>query len=167
MRHARLYKTVTLASLLVLLGILPGTAWAQNGLMVNRNSGQCLDVTSGSRTDGASVIQWPCHGGDNQLWDYQGAGNVTPDSWRVVNRRSGKCLDVTSGSTANGASVVQWACHGGYNQVWDFRNLGNGYYEVKSHLSGKCLDVTSGSKANGAPVIQWTCHGGNNQQWTG
>jgi len=32
------------------------------------NSGQCLDVAGASTSDGATVWQWSCTGGDNQKW---------------------------------------------------------------------------------------------------
>ena len=36
--------------------------------IVSRHSGKCLDVSGGSAADGASIIQWQCHGGENQNW---------------------------------------------------------------------------------------------------
>ena len=36
--------------------------------IIARHSGKCLDVYAASLEDGASVIQWQCHGGQNQSW---------------------------------------------------------------------------------------------------
>ena len=79
------------------------------GIIVNEHDDKCLDVSGGSYDDGAPVIAWPCHGGDNQRWDLapQGGGYYT-----ITNRQSGKCLDVTGASRDNGATVEQWSCNG-------------------------------------------------------
>jgi ricin-type beta-trefoil lectin protein len=37
-------------------------------LAVNRNSNQCMDVSGAALGDYAPLIQWPCHGGPNQLF---------------------------------------------------------------------------------------------------
>src|ERR671912_2899996 len=36
--------------------------------IVARHSGKCLDVERASQNDVAAIIQWTCHGGDNQRW---------------------------------------------------------------------------------------------------
>jgi hypothetical protein len=36
--------------------------------IASKLSGKVLDVQGGVADDGASIIQWPSHGGDNQLW---------------------------------------------------------------------------------------------------
>src|SRR5689334_877776 len=36
--------------------------------LVAMHSGKCLDVYGASTDDAARVIQWPCHGGENQHW---------------------------------------------------------------------------------------------------
>jgi hypothetical protein len=38
--------------------------------IVNQHSGQCLDIDHAVTADGTNVMQWPCHGGANQLWSY-------------------------------------------------------------------------------------------------
>jgi len=36
--------------------------------VINRNSGDVVDVNNASKTNGASVIQWTWSGGSNQQW---------------------------------------------------------------------------------------------------
>jgi hypothetical protein len=157
------------ATALMSLGLLVAPATAAeaavtSGPIISRHSGQCVDVSQGSTSDGAPVVQWPCHRGTNQVWNYWPGG--APDVWKVVNLRSNKCLSVAGGSTANGARIIQGPCSTGQDRVWVWRNLGNGYYEVKNRLSGKCLDLPAGSGSAGVQLIQWTCDGGTNQQWS-
>ena len=61
-------------------------------LLIASHSGGCVDVSGESLDDGASIIQWQCHNGDNQQWRLE----VVADGYsRIVSRHSGKCLDVS------------------------------------------------------------------------
>ena len=142
----------------------PSTSGSTSGFdaLVASHSQKCLDVNGGSLDDGASIIQWQCHGGDNQQWRLEVAGDGYS---RIVSRHSGKCLDVNGGSLDDGASIIQWQCHGGDNQQWRLEVAGEGYSRIVSRHSGKCLDVNGGSLDDGASIIQWQCHGGENQNW--
>jgi ricin-type beta-trefoil lectin protein len=84
---------------------------------------KCLDVNGWSAADGIPLLQWACHGGDNQLWSLEA---VADGYSRIVSRHSGKCLDVNGASTDDGASVIQWECHGGANQIWLLRSVTHG-----------------------------------------
>lgn len=130
--------------------------------IVNRNSIKVVDVNGGSAADGASVIQWPYNGGNNQQWQIIDNGG---GYYRIINRNSGKALDVNQSSTADGASIIQWPWNGGNNQQWQIINNGGGYYRIINRNSSKSLDVNQNSTADGATIIQWPWNGGNNQQW--
>jgi hypothetical protein len=131
--------------------------------IVNRNSGKCVDVDSGSAADGAQTIQWTCHGGANQQWELQDAGG---GYHRIVSQASGKCLDVDARSTADGAGIIQWTCGTGANQQWQLRDTGSGHVQLVARHSGKCLDVSGASTADGARLQQSTCSTGTGQQWS-
>ena len=77
--------------------------------------GRVLDVAGASTADGAPVIQWDWHGGDNQLFEILPLedGHV-----RLQARHSQKVLDVAGASAENGAPIIQWDWHGGDNQRW-------------------------------------------------
>src|SRR5690606_2916452 len=135
----------------------------QSGEVVNRNSGKCVDVVSGSTADGAEIIQYDCHGGANQQCRLEDAGG---GYHRIVSEASGRCLDVDGASTADNARIIQWACNGGANQQWQLRDAGGGHVEIVARHSGKCLDVIDSSTANGTRLQQYSCWGGANQQWT-
>ena len=73
--------------------------------LVARHSGKCLDITGVSVDDLARAIQWDCHGGANQQWTFQAAG----DGYYVLTaRHSGKALTVLGESIADGALVGQY-----------------------------------------------------------
>ncbi len=127
------------------------------------SDGLCLDVSGASITNGASVIQWGCHGRANQQWALRSVGT---NIFNLVNVNSAKCMDVSGASTSNGASVIQWGCHTGNNQKWAAVSMGDGSYELRpQHVSGKCLDVAGASTSSGARLQIWDCHGHTNQRF--
>ncbi|HUG26629.1 ricin-type beta-trefoil lectin domain protein, partial [Piscinibacter sp.] len=52
------------------------TQWALSGSVLrNRGSGACLDVPGGATAQETALITWSCHGGNNQNWTLNTAGN--------------------------------------------------------------------------------------------
>jgi cytochrome c peroxidase len=81
----------------------------KGGFMLrSRQTQQCIDIEGASRQPGARVLQWSCHGGTNQVFQWRDG--------MLVARHSNQCLDVFGASAADGAALVQWPCHGGGNQ---------------------------------------------------
>jgi len=130
--------------------------------LVAAHSGKCLDVYGALTDDDTPVIQWTCHGGENQHWRLEATGD---GYFRVFANHSGKALDVEFASQADGARLIQWPANGGLNQQWQFQSLGGGAYVVTARHSGKALDVDHALPDDGAQVIQWPLNGGANQRW--
>jgi endoglucanase len=130
--------------------------------IVNRNSGQSLDVSGNALTNGANVLQWPATAGQNQQWTLT---SVATGFFRITVRHSGQALDVAGVSTANGADITQWPATNGTNQQWSLSATDSGYFRVIARHSGKCMEVVGGSSANGADVRQNACTGSAQQQW--
>jgi aspartate 1-decarboxylase len=79
-----------------------------------KHSGKCLDVNGASSESGATIIQYSCHGKDNQLFTLVPKGD---GYYSIVAKNSGKCLDV-NGASQDTAYVIQYSCHGKDNQLW-------------------------------------------------
>jgi hypothetical protein len=129
--------------------------------IVNRNSGQVLDISGASTANGGQAIQWPYSGGSNQQWQEVAVNG----GYKLVNRNSGRVLDDPNGSKTTGTQIDQWQDTSGNNQWWNLVSAGNGYYYLVNQGSGLYADVSGASTANGASVILWTSTGGYNQQW--
>ncbi|KUO16493.1 carbohydrate-binding protein [Streptomyces dysideae] len=130
--------------------------------ILNKNSGKAADVSGGSSTDGANVIQWNDSGAQNQHWRFVAVGD---SSYEIVNQKSQKLMDVNGASTADGASVVQWNDNNGANQRWTLIAAGNGYYKIKNVNSGKVLAVSGSSTTAGAQLVQTTDTNADAQLW--
>ncbi|WP_234338128.1 RICIN domain-containing protein [Streptomyces sp. NRRL F-5727] len=139
------------------------TAGDGHTTLVNRATGQLLDVAGESTADGAPVGVYRPTAGANQSWTFR---STAADVWRTpVFRHSSKCLDVAGVSTADGAEVLQYGCNGGANQQWALRPASDGYVNIVARHSGRCLDVSGVSTADGAQVLQYGCNGDRNQEW--
>jgi len=154
--------------------LLPPSEGGFQSVAVAQHSQQCLDNTGLSTADGNQQQQFPCEGGDQQLWNFRPVSGVA-DTFTVVNQQTGKCLDVNGSSTSDGATVVQRTCEGSANQQFTPRRVtysGNDPhdYQLVARHSGKCVDVNGVATTARAPVIQWTCKPVNqgsplNQTW--
>ncbi|WP_439381186.1 RICIN domain-containing protein [Amycolatopsis lexingtonensis] len=139
--------------------LLPPSETGFQSVAVAQHSQQCLDNTDLSTADGNRQQQFPCEGGDQQLWNFRPASGA----FTVVNQQSGKCLEVAGASTADGAAVQQGSCgSGAANQQFTLRKVtysGNDShdYQLVARHSGKCVDVNQASTAARAQLIQWTC----------
>ena len=127
-----------------------------------RHSGKCADVSGASTSDGAAIIQWTCHTGANQQWQFEDVGGY----FRLKANHSGKCMDLASQSSNDLVALVQATCGTGTSQQWTKEDMGGGYYRLRSRYSGKCADVTGASTSDGTAIIQYTCGTGTNQQWS-
>jgi len=131
------------------IGVIHGPVQAAAAFeLVAQHSGKCVDVTGSGTADGTPIIQWSCHGLDNQKWEEVPANG----GFTLRSKASGKCLDVNGGSHAQGTRMHLWTCHGGDNQVFNW--VGN---ELKVKHSGQCLNVSGGATTDGAQMIQWPC----------
>jgi len=107
------------------------------------------------------AIQYDCHGGLNQQWNIEPAGDA---GYRIASRMSGKCIGTDPGHAAAGGFIVQSPCGRSPDQIWALDRAGNGYI-LRNAANRLCLDVQGGSVANGAKLIAWVCNGGINQTW--
>lgn len=142
--------------------LLPPSVRGVPTVAVAQHSQQCLDNADLGTADGNRQQQFPCEGGDQQLWDFRPVADVA-NTYTVVNQQTGKCLAVNGSSSADGAAVQQWTCApGAQNQQFALRKVtysGNDPhdYQLVARHSGKCVDVNGVSTAVRATVHQWTC----------
>lgn len=92
-------------------------------VLVNENSGKCLDVrpdANGNFTaDHDAIQQFQCHFGGNQQWMSSiFFGPFTSGGWEIVNIYSNKCIDVPWGSLSP-IYLQQYTCNfTAGNQQW-------------------------------------------------
>ncbi|MFF4505775.1 RICIN domain-containing protein [Streptomyces sp. NPDC001401] len=134
--------------------------------LTNAGSSMLMDVSGGSTTTGAKVIQWQSNGGDNQKWTLN---RVADNVYTLVSVKSGLCLDVPNKSTAENVQLQQWTCNGGANQQFAADLVGSltgTKFMLVNVNSGLNIGVDSSSTTAGAGIVQLTGTGATSQQWT-
>ncbi|HZM74530.1 MAG TPA: RICIN domain-containing protein [Candidatus Limnocylindrales bacterium] len=120
--------------------------------------GKCLEAAGGGTANGTAVQVYDCHGGANQVWQYN-QDTTSPYVLTFKSPVSGRCLDVNNGFSTDGTKIQLWDCNGGVAQVWRFAPDGS----LVNPATSKCLDMSASSTANQTPVLLYGCHGGGNQ----
>ena len=94
---------------------VPTSPGSPVGYKIVAFSGKVLDVTGGSKANGAPIQQYDFLNGSNQQWYVL---PLATGEYRVQSLLSNKVLDVTGGpaATGNGVLLQQWDDLGGANQ---------------------------------------------------
>jgi len=128
--------------------------------IVNKLTGNFLDVNCQSRDNGGEIIQYCSNGGHNQHWKLTdvGDGFVT-----LTARHSGKVLDVFGLSMEDGGKINQWDHNGGPNQHWKIQRVQSDTVMIRSKSSGHVFEAESSNQ--GATVFQRPDNGSDNQKF--
>lgn len=81
-------------------------------IVTNEEQKLVLDVCGGGNQRGAKIIQYPYHGGDNQLFRLEEKEN----SQYVLRSKGGRVVDISGRGTADDTPVIIWDDNGGDNQ---------------------------------------------------
>lgn len=137
-----------------ILPALDGNRWE----IVNRDSGEVLEVASAGTADGDNIQTAPDTDGLHQKWDIV---RTKEGYYRLFNANSGRTAEIQNWALWNGANVQQWGHADNFPQHWYIEDAGGGYYYLRNGHSTMYMDGDLGSNN----VIQWDGHGGLNQQW--
>jgi len=119
------------------------------------DSNMVVDVSGGSKTDGANIQLYRKNGSDAQLFRIarNGSGYYT-----FINKGSNKSIDVCGASTNCGANVQQWTQNNTQAQQWKLYTASGypdtGYVRIMNKC-GKYLDVNGGVSKNGTNIQIW------------
>ncbi|MEV4432006.1 RICIN domain-containing protein [Streptomyces sp. NPDC049585] len=84
-----------------------GTEGVEYFMIVNRNSGKCLEFENSSTDNGARAQQWDCNERLAGHW-WRGV-QMSNGKWAIENLNSRKVLEISNSSYANGAPAQQWS----------------------------------------------------------
>lgn len=131
----------------------------------NVSSGLALNVSGGSTSDGAAVIQWPWGSGSaNAEWTFNSSG-CQNGYYQIVNVNSGLDAVVQGASTSEGAPIIQWSFGSAGNDQWQPQQNSDGSYTFVNYNSGQVLEDPGSSSSQGTQMDQWDSNSGSNQEW--
>jgi len=132
--------------------------------IINKHSGQSINISGGSTAAGASIVQAPSCSGASDHWRIE---PVSGGYFLVASWSASLTLNVPNCSTSDGTQIVQWQWGGGTpNELWQFLPVGGGYYKIISKNTNKLLTVSGGSTASGAAVVQQADANADYQLWS-
>ena len=112
-------------------------------------SSMVLDVSAGSKEDGANVQIWKESNVKQQRFKVTNLGD---GYYSIVCVNSKKALDVAWAGTENRTNVWQHEDNGTDAQKWIIQDAGDGYYNIISKCNGLYLDVANAGTSNGTNV---------------
>ena len=120
----------------------------------NVKSGDCLNVTSSSPSNGTDLQTNDCNDTKGQKWQYD------IDDGLIRNKANeSSCLD-NKGQRYRGGDVHMWGCASwSDNQKWTYES------KKLATRANAGIVLDSYGTSDGSGVGQWTSHGGSNQQW--
>ena len=136
----------------------------------NAFSGLALDISGGSTSNNAPVIQYSYQGSSNQLWNFIPTSN---GYYQIKNANSGLDLNVVGASTSSGAEIVQWQFGTQGNDQWLPVRNSDGSYVFYNRNSGLVLDDYGWSTQPKNQFDQWganngpTKSSGSSERWLG
>lgn len=128
--------------------------------IINRSTGQYMDISYGSAQDGALVIQWPQDGYPDQKYQAVSTGD---GYFKLVAQISGMNLDDAGASTTAGTQYQQHPDNGTDWQKFAITNVDGQYFSIVNKGSGMALGVAG--SGSGAGVVQNPYSGSAAQQW--
>ncbi|MFT3786307.1 MAG: RICIN domain-containing protein [Tepidisphaeraceae bacterium] len=136
------------------LAPLDGYRWK----IVNALTGQVMEVSGSSTSDGGLIRTAIDAGSTNQKWDIVRTAN---GYYHLFNANSGRTAEVANLSLNNNASVRQWGTADNQGQQWYIEDAGNGTFFLRNAYSNKYM---TGSTSNN---IQYDNTGtpANYQKW--
>lgn len=126
-----------------------------------KEESSALDVTSGSRDDGARIQLYTAN--DTKAQRFRFDYDEDKGTYTITNVNSGKVLSVSGGAANRGAIVDQESPNGSLAQQWIVCEQEDGSVVIMSALdsdveSGLVLDLQNGSTANGTKLQTWTAN---------
>ena len=122
----------------------------RSGKWKNQANGQCLDIYGGRKTSNTHLIQWPCHRGLNQKFQYdQNRGIIRP------RHTSNRYLEGRRGYVVQMPYKRWW----GHNQKFIYNPYSK---EIKHLATRKCFQ---GGKKAGSVINLKRCNGSSSQKW--
>ncbi len=138
-------------------------------VLVNRASGEVMEVIGGNQDNGAFMRQTGFTGADYQQWEVHPIPRTRGGDYsyfKFAAGHSGKAPDVYGFSLSDGGDIRQWEQatnpdwpYPGDNQMWFLEYVEDGYFKIGSGWSGLYMST------DGAKIVQLADNGQYNQQW--
>lgn len=132
--------------------------------LVNKATGEVLDVADDSRLDGAAVVTTGRDAGADRTrqWLFQPTGD---GSMKLVNRSTAKVLTVPGADPTPGAGLTQAVFYPDLAYRFSLADAGDGWVTITSASTSRLVEATPTAEADGHRVQQNVATGSDFQRW--
>lgn len=121
-------------------------------MILNKGSGNYMDVEGPSKLSGAYIQQWEYHTGNQAKWNIILMSN---GDYVIQSVYSQKYLRVADGSSSGGAAIIQFENCNWTSTRWKIEETSSGGYKIVPMLvSNFAIMVPSNSNDNGTNLVQ-------------
>jgi pimeloyl-ACP methyl ester carboxylesterase len=131
----------------------------------NIGSGLVADVEATSTENGGDIHLFGWHGGDNQRWNLNRIGDISPTDYEIEAKHSGKIMEVAAASEDEGANVRQWDDWDRDNQTWKIEEAEQGGHRVTVQHTGKVLTANNEGTEQYTTLVQEDWRDSPHQRW--
>ena len=129
-----------------------GTIREGQYMILNKGSGNYMDVEGPSMSSGAYIQQWEYHTGNQAKWNVMLMSN---GDYVIQSVYSQKYLRVEDGSSSSGAAIIQFENYSWTSTRWKIEETASGAYKIVPMLvSNFAVKVPSNSSSNGVNLVQ-------------
>jgi hypothetical protein len=123
------------------------------------------DVSGGSNSEGATVLQWTAGTGSNQKFQITSVGS---GYYKIIAFHSGLAVAVDGASIASGAGIVQKNYTSGNtaDDEWSIKKQSDGYWVITNRNSGLSIEIANSNTTAGIQFTQNTTTNTDNQKFT-
>jgi|GEM_PF-5564273 len=134
------------------------------GTLAFRHSSQCVDAFYGGTASPTKVTQYPCHGGQAQLWKLVPVNGGDADVYYIRRNAGPYCLTASATTNAYGPIVNQTNCTNASTQKFRLERVSGQYFRMRSISRNACVDIPETSNEAGKELISYSCTTNTNQQ---
>jgi hypothetical protein len=92
-------------------------------------AGNALDITGGSNAQGAALLLWKAHDGNNQKFLFTA---INGGKNRIQGAQHRLSIDISGAAAGEGAAAIMWPVHGAANQQFYLVPSGDGWLYVRA-----------------------------------
>ncbi len=126
------------------------------------NDKKCLDISGGSRNNGANTQLWDYTNVKQQKYNIKYLGN---GYYSIIAVHSKKSLDVSSALAVNGTNVQQYEWNNSDAQKWIIKQTDDVYYNIIYNCNDLFINVTAGNTQNGTNIQMYEENGSDAQKF--
>jgi len=134
--------------------------------LLNKQTGQALDVTYASSAPGTYVQPFSFNNTAAQQWSFESTTLLRDGYYYNFQTTDGGYLNISNSAKTNGARAILAAGNKDTSTIWIAKTINSTISALLNYNSGLALDINSSLTVDGTLLQQWSYYGTGNQRFT-